>query len=146
MKRALFLAFGALFGFLLSRARATDYDAIIGMFRLTDLHLFGVIGVAIAAAAVGVRLLRMHTERSLAGEPLGLKTKPYHSAVFAGGLVFGVGWALSGACPGTALTQIGEGKLYALATVLGIVAGTWLRQRVVSRTTPAPGPAAARAS
>lgn len=141
MKRALFLAFGALFGFLLSRARASDYSAIIGMFRLTDLHLFGVIGVAIAAAAVGVRLLQMQTTRSLAGEPIGLKTKPYHSAVFAGGLVFGVGWALSGACPGTALTQIGEGKLYALATVLGIVAGSWLRQRAASGSSSAARPA-----
>lgn len=137
MKRALFLAFGALFGFLLSRARASDYSAIIGMFRLTDLHLFGVIGVAIATAALGLFALRASHARSLDGAPIAMRTKPYSHVVFVGGLIFGVGWALAGACPGPALTQVGEGKLYALATVAGILAGTWLQQRTSTRTQPA---------
>ncbi|NUP96038.1 MAG: YeeE/YedE family protein [Planctomycetaceae bacterium] len=129
MKALLFVASGALFGFLLSAARATDYAAIHGMFKLTDLHLFGVIGVAIATAALGLFVLKRAGARSLAGAPISLAHKPYHKAVFLGGIVFGVGWALSGTCPGTALAQLGEGKAYALATVLGIVGGTWLRQR-----------------
>jgi uncharacterized membrane protein YedE/YeeE len=132
----MFLAFGALFGFLLSRARASDFAAIAGMFRLTDLHLFGVIGVAIATAALGLAALRASQARALDGAAIVLKTKPYTRAVFAGGLIFGVGWALSGACPGTALTQIGEGKLYALATVAGIVAGTWWQQRTSASPRP----------
>lgn len=113
-----FLFFGALFGFLLSRARATDYTAIVGMFRLTDLHLMGVMAVAIATAALGLALLRRTSGVKLA-------TKPVCAGIFFGGLVFGVGWALCGACPGTALAQLGEGKLYALATIGGILAGTW---------------------
>jgi uncharacterized membrane protein YedE/YeeE len=124
VKRGVFLLAGAVFGFLLARARATDYAAIQGMFLLTDLHLVGVIGVAIATAAAGIALLR---SRGLAA---GLARKPYHKAVLAGGLVFGVGWGLSGTCPGTALAQIGEGKLYALATVAGILAGTFAQVRV----------------
>jgi hypothetical protein len=116
-------AFGALFGVLLSRARATDYDAITGMFLLRDLHLMGVIGVAVVTAALGMAVLRAR------GRAQGIQPKPYHRLVFAGGLIVGIGWALSGACPGTALAQIGEGKLYALATVLGLVAGTWLRMQ-----------------
>ncbi len=138
MKQTTFLAAGAVFGFLLSRARATDYAAIHGMFTLTDLHLFGVIGVAIATAAAGLALLRRGDLRALNGERIHVAPKPYHRAVFAGGLVFGVGWALSGACPGTALAQLGEGKLYALATVAGIAGGTWLRQRsAVNAASPA---------
>ncbi len=132
MKPVVFLSAGALFGFLLSQARATDYAAIHGMFKLTDLHLFGVIGVAIATAAAGLALLRRGASTALNGERINVSPKPYHKAVFAGGLVFGVGWALSGACPGTALAQLGEGKLYALATVSGVVLGTWLRQRLAS--------------
>jgi len=119
-----FLGFGALFGFALSRARVTDYDTIAGMFRLTDLHLVGVIGSAIATAAVGFWLLRRSGNRTLTG------------------------WALSGACPGTALAQVGEGKLAALFTVGGILGGTYLYGRVRSRlgTPAAPARAAAAAS
>jgi uncharacterized membrane protein YedE/YeeE len=128
VKRLVFVAFGALFGFLLSRARASDYDAIRGMFLLTDLHLFGVIGVAVATAAIGLYLLRRSAARSLDGQPIQLSRKPYRKGVLAGGLIFGAGWALAGTCPGTALTQLGEGKLYALATIAGILAGTWLQE------------------
>ncbi len=131
MRNLVFVAFGAVFGFLLSRARATDFDAIFGMFRLTDLHLFGVIGVAIATAAAGIALLKR------SGGGAGLTRKSSHRGVFAGGVIFGVGWAISAACPGTALAQIGEGKLFAIATVLGILAGTWLRQRSPAQAAPA---------
>ncbi len=133
MKRLVLVAFGALFGFLLSRARASDYDAIRGMFLLRDLHLFGVIGVAVATAAAGLQLIKRSAARSLDGQPIRLACKPYRKAVLAGGLIFGAGWALAGTCPGTALTQLGEGKLYAFATIAGILLGTWL-QEVSART------------
>lgn len=120
------LLFGTLFGFLLSRARATDYDAIAGMFRLQDLHLMGVIGVAIGVSALGLWLVRRSGAKALNGTAIEMKPKPMKKGMFAAGLIFGVGWALSGACPGTALAQIGEGKMYALFTVAGILAGTWL--------------------
>jgi uncharacterized membrane protein YedE/YeeE len=126
MTRLVFVAGGALFGFLLSRARATEYDAILGMFRFQDFHLFGVIGVAIAVAAAGFYLLRRAGARSMAGRPIEFHRKPTHRWIFAAGLLFGTGWALTGACPGPALTQLGEGKLYAAATVAGILGGTYL--------------------
>lgn len=137
---ALTLAFGALFGFLLSRARATDYDAILGMFRLQDLHLMGVIGSAVATAALGLFLLRRSRARALTGGEIALTPKPMQPRLFLAGLVFGAGWALTGACPGTALAQIGEGKLYALFTTAGILAGTWL-YGFVKETRSAPAPA-----
>jgi hypothetical protein len=145
VKRVVFLIAGATFGFFLSRARATDFAAIHGMFELTDLHLFGVIGVAIASAALGLALLRRTSSTSLVGDPIHLATKPYHRAVLGGGVIFGVGWALSGACPGTALAQLGEGKLYALSTAAGILAGTWLQQRSAAASKPSSAPTAARA-
>lgn len=120
------LLLGTLFGFILSRARATDYDAIAGMFRLQDLHLMGVIGVAIGVNALGLWLLRRSGVRALSGDAIEMKPKPMKKGMFAAGLIFGVGWALSGACPGTALAQIGEGKMYGIFTVAGILAGTWL--------------------
>ncbi len=145
MRTIAFLLFGTLFGFFLSRVGATDPDAIFGMFRLTDLQLFGVIGVAIALAAPGLILLR----RTAAPAPAIKARKPGN---LVGGLIFGAGWALSGACPGTVLAQIGEGRLMALCTLAGVLLGTalhlrygaaleaWLARRTPARATPAPAP------
>ncbi len=117
------LPFGLAFGFVLSRAGATEYDAIHRMFLLTDLHLVGVIGTAIALSALGFAAIRRWSLRTPSGEPITLVEKPMTSTLVAGALLFGIGWALSGTCPGTALAQIGEGKLAALATFAGILIG-----------------------
>lgn len=136
-----FLVFGTLFGFALSRARATDYDTIAAMFRFTDLHLMFVIGLAIGTAALGFWVLRRTGNRTLSGQPVALRDKPWHRGAIWGGLLFGTGWALSGACPGTALAQVGEGKLVALITVAGILAGTYVYGFLRSRIgTAAPSP------
>ena len=123
------IGFGLLFGFLLSRVGATDYDAISGMFALTDLHLMGVIGLAIAVAAAGFALFRRTGLRARGGAPLALAKKPYTPGVIWGGLLFGVGWALAGTCPGTALAQIGEGRLAGVVTFAGIVLGAYAQSR-----------------
>lgn len=132
MRLGLFTFFGALFGFVLSRGRVSDYDTIAGMFRLTDLHLFGVIGAAIGTAAIGLWLIRRGGNRTIGGEPVELRRKAWQPGVFAGGLVLGAGWALTGACPGTSLVQVGEGKLVAIFTVAGIALGTYLFGRLRS--------------
>lgn len=121
-----FAIFGTLFGFALSRGRVTDYDTIAGMFRLTDLHLFGVIGSAIATAALGLWLVRRAGNVTVTGAPVEVRPKPWQSGAVWGGLMFGAGWALTGACPGTALVQVGEGKVMAVVTVAGILAGTYV--------------------
>jgi uncharacterized membrane protein YedE/YeeE len=121
-----YTGFGILFGFILSRARVTDYDVIAAMFRLADFHLFGVIGSAIATAALGFWLLRRAGNTTVSGAPLELRRKPWQPGAIWGGLLLGAGWALSGACPGTSLVQIGEGKLVAFITVAGILLGTFL--------------------
>ena len=123
------VAFGVLFGFILSRVGATSYDAIAGMFLLQDLHLVGVIGVAIATSALGFVLLRRAGGRARNGAPLALQKKPGQRGLVVGGLLFGVGWALAGTCPGTSLAQIGEGRLAGLFTFAGILLGAWLQQR-----------------
>ena len=93
--RFLFLLFGAAFGFGLSRALVTDYDTLIGMFRLSTPHVMIVMVVAIAVTAVGLRLVRRR-QRALIGCDIELHPKPMHRGVLPGGLIFGAGWALSG--------------------------------------------------
>jgi uncharacterized membrane protein YedE/YeeE len=139
------VALGALFGFILSRAGATDYDAISGMFRLTDLHLFGVIGTAVVVSALGFAVVRRRHARALTGEPMSLAVKPMTPGLALGALVFGVGWALAGTCPGTALAQIGEGRLAGVFTFVGILLGARLAlfqsERRAARVPPVSGTA-----
>ena len=97
MTGVLFLLCGAIFGFLLHQARATDYDIIVSMFRFQNLHLAGVMAVAIAVAAIGLWVLRRVRPRPLVGAEMDLHRKPMQRGVFSAGLVFGSGWALTGA-------------------------------------------------
>jgi len=135
------VAFGVLFGFLLVRLGAADPEAISGMFRLTDLHLVGVIGLAIAVNALGFWLLRRRQVRALGGAPLALAVKPMARGMLVGASLFGVGWALSGSCPGTTLAQVGTGQTGALLVFAGILGGAWLQQ---ARARRAAAPALAR--
>ena len=124
-----FFLFGLLFGFILSKVGATSHDAIAEMFLLRDFHLMIVISTAILVAGLGFWLMRRFGVKSQSGAPLALSPKPRNSGNLWGGLLFGAGWALSGACPGTALAQLGEGKFVALFTLLGIFLGTELYRR-----------------
>lgn len=122
-----FLLFGALFGFILSRAGATTYDFYAQLFLFQDLQLMWVIGCAAGVGAVGVALMRRFRFRALAtGQAPELIGKPMKKGLVLGSVLFGVGWGLAGACPGTALAMLGEGKLGALFTISGILLGTYL--------------------
>jgi len=118
--------FGVAFGFVLSRVGATDYDAISGMFRFTDLQLAGVIGLAIFASALAFTVIKKRKLRTPSGTPITLVPKPMVRGLVLGALLFGVGWALSGTCPGTAIAQIGEGRRFGLVTFAGMILGTYL--------------------
>jgi uncharacterized membrane protein YedE/YeeE len=120
-----YLVFGALFGYFLSKSRATDYDAIIAMFQWKEFQLYGVIGTAIAVIALGLFLLEKRSIPARSGQPLELAKAEWEPGRLFGAFVLGVGWALAGTCPGTSLAQLGEGKVMALFTVLGILGGVW---------------------
>lgn len=127
MNKHLFLLLGALFGFLLSRAGATTYDFYPKLFLFEDLQLFWVIGAAAAVGAIAVAILKAMNARNLSDrERISFKGKPYKSSLLPGALVFGMGWGLAGACPGSALAMLGEGKLGAIFTLLGIFIGTYV--------------------
>jgi uncharacterized membrane protein YedE/YeeE len=97
--------------------------------HLEALRLYGVLGVAIAVIALGLFLLQRSQKPTLSGKPLDWEPQTWNPDHILGSLVFGAGWALSGVCPGTALAQIGEGKVVAFFTVIGITAGVWAYQK-----------------
>lgn len=115
------LAMGLLFGFFLSRAGVADFAHINGMFSFTDFHMFGVLGVAVMVGFVGLRAFK--GTRTLVGPAMALNPRKLKPGNFTGGLLFGAGWAITGACPGTSLVQIGAGHWGAVLTLVGIVAG-----------------------
>jgi uncharacterized membrane protein YedE/YeeE len=121
--------FGVVFGFLLVRAGATDHALMMRMFLLEDPHMAGVMGVAIGLAAFGLHVIRRFRIRTLQGLAPPMNPKPERPHWLLGSLLFGVGWALTGTCPGTALAQVGEGQLVGLFTVLGLVLGSALHLR-----------------
>lgn len=117
-----YLVLGTIFGFTLSRSGAADYDFIQGMFLFEEFQLYGIIGTAVVITAPGLWLLKRHG-RTLFGRPLVVMPKPGHRGNLWGGLLFGVGWCITGMCPGPILVNIGEGKIYALAAFAGVLVG-----------------------
>ena len=120
-----YLGFGVLFGYFLSKGRATDYDSIVDMFLCKEFQLYGVILTAIAVISLGLWFMRRKNIPTKSGESFDGDPLEWDPNRLIGAFIFGAGWALTGTCPGTSLAQIGEGKVMAVFTVIGILAGVW---------------------
>ncbi len=134
-KKSGFLAFGVLFGFALSRVGASEYDLIVGMFTGQDYTLVGVMVTAIIVGGLGMQVLKKFAQPVKSGEPLKISYKELKKWSIPGALIFGIGWGISGACPGTVLAQIGEGKLFGLFTFAGMICGTYIYARLKEKHT-----------
>lgn len=134
------LGFGVAFGFVLSSNGAADFDAMRDMFLFRSFHLFGVAIVTTLGAIAGLRMLARWGGAPLLGPRIRWSSRPIHRGTVIGAIVFGLGWGVSGTCPGTALVQLGEGHLIAAFTVLGIFVGVlaqqWLNRRVLRWPNP----------
>lgn len=115
-----------MFGFALSRIGFSSWDQVHRMFTFADLRLTLTFASAVAFLAVAWIVIARTTGASWAPRRL-------HPGTIAGGALFGVGWALTGACPSIALVQLGEGQLGAVLTLVGIFAGNWLYSVVHER-------------
>ncbi len=119
MTAALTVAVGLVFGYALSRVGFSSWGEVNRMFRFADLRLFLGFCGAVAILAVAWAVIRR------AQRPSWMK-RPLHPGSIPGGVLFGAGWALSGACPSIALVQLGEGRLAALVTLAGVFVGNFL--------------------
>jgi uncharacterized membrane protein YedE/YeeE len=125
MHAVLFVLLGTAFGWTLSRSGAADYDVVQGMFLFTDFQLWGLMATAVAVTAPGLWWLKRRG-RTAFGAPLHVRPKPRHPGNVAGGVLFGIGWSVTGMCPGPILVNLGEGKLYALGALAGALVGAAL--------------------
>jgi uncharacterized protein len=136
VKKAGFLLTGIFFGFTLSRSGASDYNFIYHMFTGENLKLALLMSTAIVVGAIGMMVLKAMGNKDIRGMEITINRKPLNKNTVIGGILFGVGWAVSGACPGTVLAQIGEGKVLGLFAFLGMLFGTYLYALMASSGTP----------
>jgi uncharacterized protein len=133
MKYMKFLFIGIVFGIILTKSEAISWFRIQEMFRFQSFHLYGVIGSAILTGVVSIQLVKRLKIKTVNGEPVFVEPKRYHHGLFPGGFIFGLGWALTGACPGPLFALVGAGAYVIVVTVLGALAGTWVYALVRSR-------------
>ena len=126
MKYLKYLVLGIVFGIVLTKSEAISWFRMQEMFRFQSFHMYGIFMTAIPTAMLSLQLIRRRKLRSVEGEPITIIPKKYHHGLLIGGLIFGIGWAMTGACPGPLFAQIGAGVYVAIITMLSATAGTWV--------------------
>jgi uncharacterized protein len=121
-----YLFAGLLFGIILVKAEVISWFRIQEMFRLQSFHMFGVIGSAVVVGIISILIIKKYKIKTIYGEPVELISKKFNKGNIYGGLIFGFGWAITGACPGPLFAQIGTGATVIIVTLLSAVAGTWV--------------------
>ncbi len=125
-----FLVAGTLFGIVFVKAEIVSWFRIQEMFRLESFHMYGVIGSAVVVGMISLALIRKFNVKSLDGEPIQVAPKTFQKGQIYGGLLFGFGWALTGACPGPLFAQIGTGATVIVVTLVSAIAGTWFYGKI----------------
>ncbi len=121
-----YLVLGALFGIVFVKAEIISWYRIQEMFRLHSFHMYGVIGTAVIVGMISVFLIKKFKIKTAQKETVVFHDKKFHRGNVIGALIFGLGWALTGACPGPLFAQIGSGFLVVVITLLSAIAGTWV--------------------
>lgn len=119
-----FLA-GTVFGIVLVKSEVVSWFRIQEMFRLQSFHMYGVIASAVIVAMISVWVIRKFNIKTIDGEEIKFYPRKFSQGQVFGGLLFGLGWALTGACPGPLYALVGSGYGVVLITLFSAVAGTW---------------------
>ena len=125
---AVYFLLGSLFGTILIKAEVVSWFRVQEMFRFHAFHMYGVMGSAVAVAALSIAILRRSRVRTTAGEPIAIPARELGKGhrYWIGGTIFGLGWALTGACPGPLFALLGSGIPVFAAALLSALLGTWV--------------------
>lgn len=122
-----YLIVGFVFGIVLTKAEAVSWYRIYEMFQFQSFHMYGIIGVAVATGVIGVQIIKRKKVKDIKGLPIEILDKePGSVRYWAGGLFFGLGWALVGSCPGPIFILIGAGFWPLLIVLFGALFGTFI--------------------
>lgn len=126
LKSIKYIILGTLFGLVLTKTEAISWFRMQEMFRFQSFHMYGIIGSAIVTGIISVQLIKKFKIKTITGNPITIETKSFNKGTIIGGLIFGMGWALTGTCPGPIFAQIGTGASVAVVLLLSAIAGTWV--------------------
>lgn len=123
-----YLLLGIGFGIVLVRSEVVSWFRIQEMFRFQSFHMYGIIGSAVLVAALSIQIIKRAGLKSVTGEPIRINPKEWGKGVryWLGGILFGLGWALLGACPGPIFALLGSGITVMIVALLSALAGTWV--------------------
>ena len=119
------LLVGTFFGIVLVKSEVVRWQRVHDMFLFKEAHMYLIIATGIVVSAISMLLIKRLGVKTVTGEPVTYKPKPYHKGVVIGGMLFGAGWAITGACPGPIFAQIGAGVWMSLLTLLGAMVGMY---------------------
>jgi len=117
------LLMGMYLGILFIKSEVASWQRVHDMFLLKEAYMYLIISLAIGVAMLSMFVIKGFGIRSVDGKPIKYQPKPYHTGVIIGGMLFGAGWAITGACPGPIYAQIGAGAWMALFTFAGAMLG-----------------------
>jgi uncharacterized protein len=122
-----YAALGTLFGIVITKSEVISWFRIQEMFRFQSAHMYGVMATAVATALIGQQLIRRLGIASISGEPIEVPDKVMGRGTryWAGGTLFGLGWAMVGACPGPLFALVGSGVSVMLVAIVSALVGTW---------------------
>lgn len=127
MRYFTYLGIGVLFGIIMYKSEAASWFRIYEMFQFGSFHMYGIIGSALVIGIIGVQLIKRMNIKPLDGSEMSLKPKNKGVARYLiGGIIFGLGWALAGACPGPMYVLAGAGFISILIVIFGAIVGTFI--------------------
>lgn len=121
-----YMVVGIIFGIVFIKGEIVSWFRIQEMFRFESFHMYGVIGTAVIVGLISVQLIKRLGLKTIYGEPIILHDKKFNKGQIIGGLIFGLGWGITGACPGPLFAQIGYGFVTAIITLISAIGGTWV--------------------
>ncbi|HAY3540653.1 DUF6691 family protein [Elizabethkingia anophelis] len=121
-----YMLVGILFGIIFVKSEVISWFRIQEMFRLQSFHMYGIIGSAVLTGMISVWIIKKFNIKTIHGESISIAPKQFNKGQIYGGLLFGFGWAITGACPGPLFAQIGTGVTVITVTLLSAIAGTWV--------------------
>ena len=127
MKSIIYLLIGIFFGIVMLKSEAASWFRIYEMFQFKAFHMYGIIGSALVVGIIFIQLIKQYKIKTFSGEEIHFVDK--NKSIFRyllGGIIFGLGWALAGACPGPMFTLLGAGFFPIIIVILGALLGTWL--------------------
>ena len=131
MKLLRYLFIGTIFGITLAKAEVISWFRIYEMFKFQSFHMFGVIGSAVVVGIIVIQIIKRNKLKSIDGDAIIIPPKKFSFARYLiGGIIFGLGWAMTGACPGPMFILLGNGVGVVLVIIVSAILGTYVYGKI----------------